>query len=259
MNSYIAISNIGLAISICIMFLFSLFSYYLQNGLSKVIIIATIRSFFQLMLMGFVLNFIFINKHWYYSISLFLIMISFAAWDSSKRIDFDIKHKFLISFIPITIGSVIPISMFLYLIIRISPWFDPQYLIPAGGMIVANTMTAVTLSLNNFLNNIKESADEIESRLSLGASTRQAIQRYLNKAIFNGLIPPINGLMILGIAKLPGMMTGQIISGIDTISAVKYQLVVMHMVFVASTIGIYTCLHLSIIVIFNKRMQLQNL
>ncbi|MCH7502675.1 MAG: ABC transporter permease, partial [Proteobacteria bacterium] len=56
-------------------------------------------------------------------------------------------------------------------------------------------------------------------------------------ALHAALIPMINSLFAVGLVSLPGMMTGQILSGVSPMIAAKYQIVVMTMLFGASGIS----------------------
>ena len=63
-----------------------------------------------------------------------------------------------------------------------------------------------------------------------------------NTALQSSLIPVTNTLFAVGLVSLPGMMTGQILSGVSPLVAAKYQIVIMCMVFGAS--GISAALYL---------------
>ena len=53
-------------------------------------------------------------------------------------------------------------------------------------------------------------------------------------ALGAALIPITNAMLAVGLVSLPGMMTGQILSGVDPLLAVRYQIMVMCMVYAAS-------------------------
>ena len=101
-------------------------------------------------------------------------------------------------------------------VLRLEPWFEPRYLIPLGGMIFANAMNAVSIA-----------AERFSAERAGGAEYLSARQAALRAA----LIPLINSLFAVGIVSLPGMMTGQILSGVDPLVAARYQIMVMGMVF----------------------------
>jgi putative ABC transport system permease protein len=111
--------------------------------------------------------------------------------------------------------------------IRPQPWFDPHYAIPLAGIILGNVLNSASLSLDSFLGSVRRERQAIESRLSLGDSYREAIAPLVREAIRRGLLPIINQMSAAGIVTLPGIMTGQILAGLDPLEAVKYQILLM--------------------------------
>jgi len=108
------------------------------------------------------------------------------------------------------------------LVLDLPRWFEPSFVVPLAGMIFANAMNTVSLA-----------AERFESELSRGADTAEARRTALDAS----LIPQINGLLAVGLVSLPGMMTGQILSGVEPLIAVRYQIMVMCMVFGAGGLG----------------------
>lgn len=127
------------------------------------------------------------------------------------------------------IGLVILITEFatlgLLLLLDIIP-FTTQYIIPISGMTIGNAMVAASLFLNQMKREIASGKEEIETLLSLGASSRQAIQDALKRAAKSSMIPTIDGMKTVGIVQLPGMMTGMIIAGASPLEAVRYQILI---------------------------------
>jgi putative ABC transport system permease protein len=111
--------------------------------------------------------------------------------------------------------------------IRPRPWFDPHYATPLAGIILGNVLNSASLSLDSFLGSVRRERPAIEARLSLGESYREAIAPLVREAIRRGLLPIINQMSAAGIVTLPGIMTGQILAGLDPLEAVKYQILLM--------------------------------
>ncbi len=256
MNEYFKIDNMGLMISVFAMFIVMLISSLNHLKLSKEIFIGTLRSFFQLFLMGFVLKYTFQHSHWYYTFSLLIMMILFATYEAYKRIKIKNYQLFQYILFALTIGSLIPLSVIFYLVIKIKPWYNIQFIIPISGMIVANSMTALSLGLRNFLQEIETNRLLIETKLSLGATSKNSIKPIFQKSYYNGILPSINSLMVLGIAKLPGMMTGQILAGVSPLESVKYQLMIMYMISFSTALSLLILLELSKKIVFNQREQI---
>ncbi|ABK98698.1 ABC transporter permease [Pelobacter propionicus] len=108
-----------------------------------------------------------------------------------------------------------------------TPWYDPRYLIPLAGMIIGNSMNGATLAAERLASGIHERREELEAAICLGATSRQAAEPIVRQAFRAALMPTINTMAAMGIVSLPGMMTGQILSGTDPIVAVRYQIAIM--------------------------------
>ena len=253
---YIEISNWGLFGSIVFMLLVAFIAFLAKLGITKSIFVGTIRSFVQLILMGYVLSFIFDANKWYFTILIVLVMYIFGAWDSYKSIKFKPKNIFVNSLLAMFLGSIFPLAFMFYALLSIKPWFNPQYTIPISAMVISNTMSGISICLNHFGSNLKLRRNEVEAKLSLGASTNLATEDFQKSSIKAGLIPTINALMVLGIVKLPGMMTGQIIGGVDPVESVKYQLLIMYIISASTAVSLYILVKLLQKSIFNKRCQL---
>ncbi|HEY4578373.1 MAG TPA: ABC transporter permease, partial [Savagea sp.] len=106
-------------------------------------------------------------------------------------------------------------------------WFDPRYVIPIAGMMVGNAMTGVTLGIQSLLDNMSNNRDKVEAALMLGATPKQAVKRYVDRAFDSAVLPTINNMVGMGIVFLPGMMTGQILAGLSPVTAIQYQLAIM--------------------------------
>ena len=256
MGEYISISNWGLFGSIAFMLLVALVAFLAKLGITKSIFIGTIRSFFQLILMGYVLSYVFNANKWYFTILIVIIMFVFAAWDSYKSIKFKPKKIFAHSLLAMFLGSVFPLAYLFYGLLTLNTWYDPQYIIPISAMVISNTMSGISICLNHFGSNLKLKKLEVEAKLSLGASSNLATEEIQKSSIRAGLIPTITALMVLGIVKLPGMMTGQIIGGVDPVESVKYQLLIMYIISASTAVSLYILVKLLQSSIFNKRGQL---
>ena len=97
-------------------------------------------------------------------------------------------------------------------------------------MIFANAMNSVSLA-----------ADRLEAEINRSDDYEQA----RNVAFRASLIPITNSLFAVGLVSIPGMMTGQILSGVSPFIAARYQIMVMCMVFSAA--GVSSACFLSLI------------
>jgi putative ABC transport system permease protein len=207
-------------------------------GLEKDLIVGAIRSFVQLMVIGYILQFIFDLNRWYLVILMLMIMLTAAGTNAFKRQQSRWKKLFWIITTAIAIGSVIVLFLVIGVVLKVKPWYLPQYLIPLAGMIIGNSMVGAALAANRLATDLQQHRGEIELALSLGATARQAAQPYLKDSLKTSMMPTISSMMTVGLVQLPGMMTGQIIAGTNPNAAVRYQIVVVYMISAATAITV---------------------
>ena len=111
--------------------------------------------------------------------------------------------------------------------IRPQPWYDPRYALPLTGIILGNVLNAGAITLDGVLSGFPRERVKIEARLALGETFTEATRPVVVDAIRRGMVPLINQMSAAGIVTLPGIMTGQILAGMDPLDAVKYQILLM--------------------------------
>lgn len=202
--------------------------YYYRKWTSNSteIIISTIRMLIQLIAIGYLLLLIFETKNIYLGTFIVLFMITVSAWISLRNtIDKSLKHYSQI-FISIAISGLINLIIIIGFVLDLESLYEPRFVIPIAGMIFANTMNALSLAIERF-----------EKERQRGVEYEKA-REIAFKAC---MIPQINALLAVGLVSLPGMMTGQILSGVDPLIAVRYQIMIMTMVL--SSAGISTIVY----------------
>jgi putative ABC transport system permease protein len=137
----------------------------------------------------------------------------------------------------LTISTAATLAYVIGVVVRPTPWWEPQYVIPIAGMILGNSMTSAALAGDRLQADLFTRRDEIEARLALGFSGREAVQPLVRSALRAAMIPTVNGMMTVGVVQLPGMMTGQILAGASPLTAIRYQIVVVFMLAVATALG----------------------
>lgn len=222
----------------------------------KLIVISALRMTFQLILVGYILVYVLDNPHPLITIGIILIMLSFAVLNVYQRANsaINLSLKKMIA-LAMFLGVTLNLIYFMFVVLQLDPWYEPQYFIPIGGMIIGKTMTGVALGVNNLLAGMKEQKEKIEGALMLGASPKTASKSIINHAFDEAMLPTINAMVGMGIVFLPGMMTGQIIAGQTPLTAVKYQISVMLGVAGTVSITVLIFLHLAYKVFFNERQQ----
>ncbi len=183
------------------------------------ILYASSRMIIQLILIGFILNFIFNQSNPVWIALILLSMISIASWIALRILKEKRSEYLLRSLLAIFVGGSLPLGIVIFLIIKPSVWYDPRVILPIAGMIYANGMNSVSLAADRYFSEIKHGANHIKARA---------------EALKTALIPITNAFLAVGLVSLPGMMTGQILAGVSPLIAVRYQIMVMCMVFSAS-------------------------
>ena len=122
-------------------------------------------------------------------------------------------------------------------VLRVEPWFEPQYAVPILGMVLGNALTGISLALERFTEGLVSHRDQAETLLALGATRWEAAHAEIQAAVRTDMIPTLNSMMVMGLVSLPGMMTGQILAGASPIDAVRYQTVIMFMLAAATALG----------------------
>ena len=210
-----------------------LFVYYIYQKWSddKITIpYALSRMFLQLILIGYILTYIFETKNFYIITAILSVMLIVASIISLRPVAKKSTELYFFSFISIFIGGGITLIFVIGGVLNLELWYEPRFLIPLAGMIFANSMNSVSISAERF-------------NVEYGRSFQYETSR--NTAYKAALIPNINTLFAVGLVSIPGMMTGQILSGVSPIIAVKYQIMVMCMILVSS--GISTAVYLKLL------------
>jgi len=205
-------------------------------GLELSLAIATGRTVVQLLVVGSLLAVVFEWRNPVAILAVVAVMLTIAAIETRNRIGKKIPGLLPLVWGAIFIGTALTLSYTTLLVLRPETWYDPQYLIPLAGIVLGNAMNGAAIAGERLARTIQTSQLEIETHLSLGATPKQAIARYQKDAVKAGLIPTINAMMVVGIVTLPGIITGQLLSGIDPLEAASYQILIMFMLAFATLI-----------------------
>lgn len=224
----------------------------------KMILIATLRMSIQLTLMGYILLYVFENPSWWLTLLMISIMLGFAIYNALKRVHNTMSKelKRLVA-ISMFVGYMLTAIVFMLLVLQVSPWFHPQYIIPISGMIIGNSMTGIALGANRLCTNMLDHRERIENSLMLGALPSDAVHEDVNDAFDSAILPTMNNMMTMGIVNLPGMMTGQMLSGTFPLTAIKYQIGIMLAILGCTAITVVMFVTLGYKTFFNKNSSLK--
>jgi putative ABC transport system permease protein len=190
---------------------------------------AMARMLVQLLAIGYVLIYIFESDNYWIIAGVLTVMIAVASWIAVRPLGASRRRSWPNSLVAIGIASVLILALVTQVVIGVEPWFSPRYVVPLGGMVVTGAMNAVSLAAERFQSETARDEPLLEARRS---------------AFKTALIPITNMLFAVGVVSLPGMMTGQILSGVSPLIAAKYQIIVMTMFF--GTGGIAAALYLQL-------------
>jgi len=202
-------------------------AHLLKAGQSKDLFWSGLRMFIQLLVVGYVLHLIFALKTPLPVLLILIVMIGFAVQTIGARVKTKMPHFYQVVGTAILFGCGGMTFFFCSLVIGLEPWYDPRYLIPLAGMIIGNSMTGASLAVERLAAEFRERRDEIETGLCLGGSIQAVSETAVSSAFRAALIPSVNAMAAMGLVFLPGMMTGQILSGTEPLIAVKYQIAIM--------------------------------
>jgi putative ABC transport system permease protein len=256
-HNYIQISNGQLALATALILINVILSVALRLGLERRLGVASVRMVVQLLLVGYVLEWVFTlrNPLWVLLVALTMtVMAGASAVDRTRR---RFRSIYWNSFFSILISSFLVTGLAVSGIIRVEPWYDPQYAIPLLGMVLGNALTGVSLALDRFTEDLVSRRDQIEAFLALGATRWEAAHKPIQEALRTGMIPTINSMLVMGLVSLPGMMTGQILAGASPIDAVRYQIVIIFMIASGTALGTIGVVLLTFQALFSQDHQLR--
>ena len=252
----IPLSVFDLSIAAGLVLIAGLISLLFRLGLERRLALASVRTVAQLLLVGYVLQWVFDPAHVLMIIPIVVVMVAVASRSAVVRASRSFAGVTWRAFGTLVLTSLITTVIVTGIVIGAKPWYGPQYLIPLLGMVLGNSLNGISLCLDSLLEYLSQRRDEVEMHLSLGASRWEAARDALRDSVRRGMIPIINSMMVVGIVALPGMMTGQILQGADPLQAVKYQIVVMFMIAGATSAGCIGIALLSYRRLFTRRHQL---
>lgn len=181
------------------------------------------RMLIQLLLVGYFLLYVFEHSSVLLISCLLVFMMlvaSYLALNVSEAFDLSLLGHAVVA-LGLGGGSVLIIVT--QGVLHIEPWYNPRYMIPLAGMIFASSMTAISLALERLESELKRADKHVAFEAAFKAA----------------MIPVINAMLAVGVVSLPGMMTGQIMSGVEPYIAARYQIMVMCMIFSSTGLTLY--------------------
>lgn len=255
----ILLGPLDLALAAVLVLLLAVMSWRLRLGVEGRVLIAAARSTVQLVLLGLVLEVLFDLESLALIGGLTFIMLIAAGAEVMTRQQRRYRGAWAmgIGTLSMFLSSFTVTLLALVVVIRVDPWYQPQYLIPLLGMLLGNTMSGIAIALDGLTRNAWEGRGRIEARLLLGGTWDDAIADIRRDALRAGLIPIVNAMATAGIVSLPGMMTGQILAGSPPMEAAKYQLLIMFLISAGTGLGTVTAVWIGSRRLFDDRQRLR--
>ena len=232
---------------------------WLRLRLERQLVIAALRMLVQFSLLALVLKTLFELASPIYTGLAALAMVLFAGYEVMGRQQRRLAGwwGYGVGASSILFAGTIVTVFALTTQVRPDPWYHPQFALPLLGMILGNTMTGVALGLDTLSTRVARERPAIDAMLALGATRRAAFRPFVREAMRSGLIPILNAMSAAGLVSIPGMMTGQILSGVDPIEAVKYQILIMFLIAGGTGISVVCAVHMAAARLSDNRHRLR--
>jgi putative ABC transport system permease protein len=221
--STISVSLSEVAASLALIAVAIAVSFWRRAELEQDIAVATVRSFVQLTAIGYVIQAIFDTDSLWLVAALLVGMVGFGAWTARGR-----AKGVPGATGPIALALAVAAAVTLGLVLALGVFKpEPRYLVPVGGMVIGNSMTAVAVALNRLADEMHDGRRQVEAMLALGATSNQASRAIVARSLRSGMIPLVDSTKTTGIVFFPGTMVGMLLAGAEPVDAVRLQVVLL--------------------------------
>ena len=226
-----------------------------QVNQTKLLVVASMRMTVQLVMAGLILTYIFENPHPVFTVTYIVAMTAFAVYRVlSKNWELNLRFKLAIGISMVMSG--VGVLLFFIMAVVGQSIFNPQYVIPIAGMVMGNTMTGVNLGVKAFREGFDGQRSKIETLLNMGVTPQKILFPFVNRALEMAMLPTLNSMIGMGIVSLPGMMTGQMLSGTLPTTAILYQIAIMIALCTAVCLGVFGALYFGYQTMYNDKNQI---
>ncbi|WP_295555513.1 iron export ABC transporter permease subunit FetB [uncultured Hyphomicrobium sp.] len=257
--TYVPLEIPDLALAALLLIANGVVSFWFRLGLERSLAISAVRMILQLAVVALALRFIFALNSPLWTVLFAMFMAGAAAFEVISR-----QERRVVGPIAMALGAGAPFFAGLVatlfattIVIGPDPWYAPRYVLPLFGMMLGNAMAGTSLVLDAITSAAVRERAAIEARLALGASRFEALDGILRRALTTGLMPILSAMATTGVVALPGMMTGQILAGIDPVSAAKYQVMIMFLIAGSTGIAVVAAGLGAVLLITDERHRLR--
>ena len=231
------ISISGLIFGLLLILPSMLIIWKLKLGFNKKLIISVMRMLIQLGFVAFYLKYIFLLDNAFINLAYVFMMVLFAAFSGIRNSNLRIKILLLPTFLSMLAPTLFTLIYFNAAIVQLDNIFRADVFIPIAGLMLGNILKSNIVALKTFFNAARKEEKTYFYLLAAGATKNEAARPFLKEAIRTAMAPNIATMATVGLVSLPGVMTGQILGGSDPILSVKYQIMVMLIIFFTSLLS----------------------
>lgn len=223
---------------------------------TKLLLLGSLQMTVQLVLAGFILTYIFQNPHPLFTVAYVAAMTIFAIWRVLSK-NKELNRRFRL-YIALSLAfSGMGVVLFFVAAVVNENIFNPQYVIPLSGMIYGNAMTGVNLGIKTFRESLEADRPRLDALLNFGGRPHEILKPLVSRAVETALLPTLNSMVGMGIVSLPGMMTGQILSGTLPSTAILYQIAIMIAICTVVCLAVFGALYFGHKTLYNADEQFE--
>ncbi len=255
----ILLSPFDIGIAAVLIVLDAVLSVLLRLRLHWQLALAATRMVVQLVLIGFVLRAVFAIASPVVTLALILVMVAIAGTEVASRPEQRLGRfgNYIVGATSVSLATFLTAILALTTAIRPSPWYDAHYAVPLAGIILGNVLNGASLALDSLLGGVVREKAAIEAHLMLGHTFQRAMRGLVRTSVRRALLPIINQMSAAGIITLPGIMTGQILAGMDPLEAAKYQILLMFLLSGGSGLAAVAVVYLAAARLTDDRQRLR--
>lgn len=240
------ISITNLAIGLCLLLIPIGVHLYYNTGQTKSIILSAIRMVVQLFLVGIYLKYLFIWNNTWINTAWLLIMVGVCSIEMIGRVELNKKIFLPCVYVSILFAVFVVITYFLRFVVEIDYLFESRYFIPMCGSLMGNILGSNVIGLNSLFQGLNTGERHYYYMLCNGASCEEATRPFIRTALRTAFAPTIASMAVMGLISMPGTLVGQILGGSSPDVAIRYQIMIIVLHLVCSTISIVLVLNIAI-------------
>lgn len=255
---YYQLSVEQVALAAALILVNGVISLLLRLDLERRLLLAAGRMTAQLLLVGVVLGWVFALRRWEPVLAVAAAMTLIAGLAATRRSGLGYRGQRLDAIAAVWASAWLVMTVALAVVVPVRPWYEPQYAIPLLGMVLGNALNGIALGLDRIGEELTARRGQVEALLTLGATRWEAARPAVRAAVRTGMVPTLNSMAVAGLVSIPGMMTGQLLAGVDPLAAAKYQAVIYFLIAAATALGTVLAALLAYRRLFNAHHQFRH-